>query len=68
MPKMKTKRAARKRFRITATGRVRRAKATGQHIMINKTRKQKRRIRHNDMVHKSMTKRIRRLLPNGTPR
>ncbi|MBI2895149.1 MAG: 50S ribosomal protein L35 [Deltaproteobacteria bacterium] len=68
MPKMKTNRAARKRFRVTATGRVRRAKAYGQHIMINKTRKEKRRLRRNDMVHESMEKRIKRLLPYGVPR
>ncbi len=65
MPKMKTKRGAAKRFKMTATGRVRRSKAYGQHIMTNKTRKQKRRLRANDMVHKSMEKRIKRLLPNG---
>jgi large subunit ribosomal protein L35 len=65
MPKMKTKKSAAKRFKTTASGRVRRSKAKGQHIMTNKTRKQKRRLRHNDMVHDSMEKRIKRLLPYG---
>jgi len=65
MPKMKTRRGAAKRFKLTATGRVRRPKAHGQHILTNKTRKQKRRLRANDMVHDSMEKRIKRLLPYG---
>ena len=65
MPKMKTKKAAAKRFRVTGTGRVRRPKAGGNHGMQEKSRKRLRRLRQNDMVHKSMQKRVRRLLPYG---
>ena len=63
MPKMKTNRATAKRFRRTGTGRVRRAKAGLSHGMINKNRKQCRRLRKNDTVDQAMEKRIKRLLP-----
>ncbi len=63
MPKMKTNRAAAKRFKKTGTGRVRRAKAGLQHGMISKNRKHCRRLRKNDMVHKAMEKRIKLLIP-----
>ncbi len=65
MPKMKTNKSAAKRFSISGTGRVRRSKSGGNHGLINKNRKRLRRLRNNDMVHKTMQKRIRRLLPNG---
>lgn len=63
MPKMKTNRAAAKRFRTTGTGRVRRGKAGLSHGMISKNRKHCRRLRKNDMVHKHQQKRIKLLLP-----
>lgn len=66
MPKMKTNRAAAKRFRITGTGRVRRTKCGGNHGLSNKNRKRLRRLRDNDMVDKAFENRIKRLLlPNG---
>jgi large subunit ribosomal protein L35 len=65
MPKMKTNKAAAKRFKITGTGRVRRPKAGGQHGMQEKSRKRIRRLSKNDMVHDSMAKHIKRLLPYG---
>ena len=65
MPKMKTKKAAAKRFRITGKGRVRRSKAGGNHGMQEKSRKRLRRLRNNDMVHPSMEKHVKRLLPYG---
>ena len=65
MPKMKTNKAAAKRFKITGTGRVRRPKAGGQHGMQEKSRKRIRRLGKNDMVHGSMEKHIKRLLPYG---
>ena len=65
MPKMKTNRAAAKRFKLTGKGRVRRPKQGGQHGMIGKSRKRRRRLRDNDMVAPALEKRIKRLLPNG---
>jgi len=63
MPKMKTNRAAAKRFKLTGKGRVRRPKLGGQHGMIGKSRKRRRRLRDNDMVSPALEKRIKRLLP-----
>jgi large subunit ribosomal protein L35 len=63
MPKMKTSKMAAKRFKLTGTGRVRRPKAGGNHGLINKSRKRLRRLRNNDMVHKSLEKKIKRLIP-----
>jgi large subunit ribosomal protein L35 len=63
MAKMKTNRAAAKRFKLTGKGRVRRSKGGGQHLFMGKSRKQRRRLRDNDLVHPSMEKRIKNLLP-----
>ncbi len=65
MPKMKTKKSAAKRYRITGTGRVRRSKQGGQHCLSEKSRKRLRRLRVNDMVHKSFEKHVKRMLPYG---
>ena len=65
MPKMKTNRAAAKRFKVTGTGRIRRPKAGGQHGFIGKNRKRRRRLRDNDMVAHETEKRIRIMLPYG---
>ena len=45
MPKIKTRRGAAKRFKITGTGKVRRRRAYLRHILSTKTRKQKRNLR-----------------------
>ncbi|WP_394822854.1 50S ribosomal protein L35 [Pendulispora rubella] len=65
MPKMKTNKAASKRFRVSGTGRVRRPKQGGNHGMQEKSRKRLRRLRKNDMVDKTLQKKIRSLLPYG---
>lgn len=65
MAKMKTNRAAAKRFKITGTGRVRRGKQGGQHCFIGKSRKRRRRLRDNDMVAPELEKKIKLLLPYG---
>jgi len=65
MPKMKTNRAAAKRFSITGTGRVRRTKSGLNHIMQEKSRKRLRRLRKNDMVERALEKRVKLLLPYG---
>jgi large subunit ribosomal protein L35 len=65
MPKMKTNRAAAKRFKLTGSGRVKRSKGGGNHGMQEKSRKRLRRLRKNDMVDKTFEKRIKLLLPNG---
>jgi large subunit ribosomal protein L35 len=65
MPKMKTKKTAAKRFKVSGSGRVRRPKGGGNHGMQEKSRKRLRRLRNNDMVHKSLEKHIKRMLPYG---
>ena len=61
--KVKTNRAAAKRFRVSASGRVRRSKCGHSHGMWNKSRKRNRGLRANGMVHGNHEKRIKRLLP-----
>ena len=63
MPKMKTRKSAAKRYRRTGTGKVRRAKAFGSHIMTKKDKKRKRRLRKNDLLDRVDVKRVSRLLP-----
>ena len=63
MPKMKTNRAAAKRFRVTGSGKIRRSKGGLNHGMQEKSKKRCRRLRNNDMVPKTLQKKIKRLLP-----
>ena len=65
MPKMKTRRAAAKRFKITASGKVKRRKGFLRHILTHKTSKQKRHLRRATLVSRADEKSIKRLLPNG---
>lgn len=67
MPKMKTNKAAAKRFRISGTGRVRRPKCGANHFMGNKNSSRLRRLRQNDMVDGAFEKRIQALFPYGRP-
>ncbi len=45
MPKLKTNRGAAKRFKISGTGRIKRARANRRHILTKKTTKRKRHLR-----------------------
>ena len=63
MPKQKTHRGAAKRFSLTKTGKVKRAKAFANHIMAAKTPKQKRNLRGTVLVDKTEVKRIKQLIP-----
>ena len=65
MPKMKTNRAAAKRFRRTGTGKLRRNKAYRSHILTKKTTKRKRHLRKSTLVSKADEGRIRRLIPGS---
>lgn len=62
MPKMKTHRAAAKRFKKTAKGKLKRRKAYKSHILAKKTRKRKRNLRHAALVAAADEKRMKRLL------
>ena len=63
MPKMKTHRGAAKRFKITASGKIKRSKAYKSHILTKKSAKRKRQLSQLTIMDKSDSKRIRRLLP-----
>jgi len=62
MPKMKTNRAAAKRFRTKPGGKIKRAHAYHSHILTKKTTKQKRRLRSKTHVSHANLKSVRRLL------
>ena len=65
MPKMKTKKAAAKRFSMTGSGRIKHKKAGRRHILSNKGPKNKRHKREDSLVTKADHKNIKRLLPYG---
>ncbi|MEE4178449.1 MAG: 50S ribosomal protein L35 [Bacteroides sp.] len=62
MPKMKTKSGAKKRFTLTATGRVKRKHAYKSHILTKKTTKQKRNLTQTGLVSKADEKNIKAML------
>ena len=63
MPKMKSNKSAAKRFRKTATGKIRCDKPLHSHILTKKTSKRKRRLRKNDIVGPGSERQVRKLLP-----
>ncbi|MGV2432476.1 MAG UNVERIFIED_CONTAM: 50S ribosomal protein L35 [Rickettsiaceae bacterium] len=66
MPKMKTKSAVKKRFKITATGKVKASQAGKQHFMRNRTKAQLRNLRGTTVLCKQDAKNILKFfLPNG---
>lgn len=65
MPKIKTNRAAAKRFKKTGSGKYKFRKANASHILTKKTTKRKRSFRLDQIVSDSDLKEVKRLLPNG---
>ncbi|MCR4674285.1 MAG: 50S ribosomal protein L35 [Lachnospiraceae bacterium] len=63
MPKIKTKRAAAKRFKATGTGKLKRAKANKSHILTKKTTKRKRSLRQAAMTDATNVKAMKKVLP-----
>ncbi len=62
MPKMKTKSGAKKRFSLTATGKIKRKKAYKSHILTKKAKKRKRNLAKTTFVHKSDERNIKSML------
>jgi len=62
MPKMKTNSGAKKRFKLTGTGKLKRKHAFKSHILTKKTTKQKRNLTHATLVHKSDESNVKKLL------
>jgi len=63
MPKMKTKSGAAKRFRVRASGSIKRGQAFKRHILTKKTTKNKRHLRGSTAVHDSDVKSVRSMKP-----
>ena len=65
MPKMKTRKSAAKRYRLTAGGKVKYKKQGLRHILTKKSTKRKRNLRHAAILSDPETRKIKRLLPYG---
>ncbi len=63
MSKMKTRKSAAKRFRVTGSGKIRYKKQGLRHILTKKSRKTKRNLRKPGILSEAETKKARRLLP-----
>ena len=66
MPKNKTHSGAKKRFRVTGTGKIRRQKAGLRHNLEKKPSKQKRKFSKDEPVHASDARGVRKLLGKGS--
>jgi large subunit ribosomal protein L35 len=62
MPKQKTNSGAKKRFKLTATGKIKRKHAYKSHILTKKSTKRKRRLTHSTLVHPADAPRIKALI------
>jgi len=62
MPKMKTHSGAKKRFKVTGSGKIKRNAAYKRHLMRKKTKSQKRRLNQDTFVHDADLSIARRLL------
>ena len=66
MPKLKTNKAAKKRYSMTATGKVKRTKSNRRHLLANKTPRQRKSGKiQNAYADKTCVEGIRRMLPYG---
>ena len=65
MPKMKTKKSAAKRFKVRASGSIKRGQAFKRHILTKKTTKNKRHLRGAVNISPSDEASVRRMLPNA---
>ena len=65
MPKIKTNRAAAKRFKKTGSGKFVFSKSHGSHILTKKSTKRKRGLRQSQVIKKSDRKELKLLMPNG---
>jgi large subunit ribosomal protein L35 len=63
MPKIKTHSASKKRFSLTGTGKVKRAKAYKSHLLTGKTTKRTRKLRKSTLAHETNAATIKMLIP-----
>jgi len=62
MPKMKTNGSAKKRFKVSPSGTIKRKKAYHSHILTKKSAKRKRSLRQSTVIAAVDVKRVKRLL------
>ncbi|RLD26050.1 MAG: 50S ribosomal protein L35 [Bacteroidetes bacterium] len=62
MPKMKTKSSAKKRFKLTGTGKIKRKHAFKSHILTKKSKKRKLALTHTTLVHESDKDNVKKML------
>ena len=65
MPKLKTHKGAAKRFRITATGKIKSGHSHARHILTKKTAKRKRQLDIDGLVADADVKLVKKMLPYG---
>jgi len=65
MPKMKTRKAAAKRYSFTGTGKIKYKKQGLRHILTKKSSKRKRKLRKSGLLSKAEAAVVRKLLPYG---
>ena len=63
MPKMKSHSGAKKRFKVTASGKVKHKQAHKSHLLSHEATKRKRRLRGTKVVSKAQEKQVKELLP-----
>ena len=62
MPKMKTKSSAKKRFKVTGSGKIKRKHAFKSHILTKKSKKRKLKLTHDGLVHKADASNVKQML------
>lgn len=62
MPKMKTKSSAKKRFKVTGSGKIKRKHAFKSHILTKKSKKRKLALTHATLVHQTDEKSVQQQL------
>jgi len=62
MPKMKTKKSAAKRFKVTGSGKLTYNKSGNRHNSTKKTQKRKRRLRKDTVISKAMSRRTKTMI------
>jgi large subunit ribosomal protein L35 len=65
MPKMKTKSAAKKRFKFTANGKIKTGRANHRHRLIRKSSRSLRELKGTSVLSESETQRVKRWMPYG---
>lgn len=65
MPKMRTNKAVKSRFRLTGTGKLKRGRPNRRHIMTKKTPKRKRQLRRPALVSDAQEKTYKRMMAVG---